>query len=62
MSTERVHPNVVLKLWVSDGDMSCHSFGETATREVSKDGRHVDEDVTTVGSMIGKDWNTWECC
>ena len=51
MPAERVHPNIILILWVSDANMSGHALCKPLAREVSKDGGGVDEDVPAVLSV-----------
>lgn len=45
---ERVHPDIVWELGVTNGDVPAHSLREAFPREVSEDGCGVDEDVLAV--------------
>lgn len=48
MLSQWVHPDIVLKLWVTDGDVAGHAFSEAFAGEVPEDRRCVDEDVLPV--------------
>lgn len=57
MPPERVHPDVILVLWVADADMSCLALCEPLAREVAEGGGGVDEDVFAVLSVGGEGWD-----
>lgn len=48
MSSERVHPNVMLIFWISDGDVPRHTLGEATSCKVPKCRCCVDEDVSAM--------------
>lgn len=51
MPAQRVHPNVIFILWISDADMSGHALCKSLARKVSEDGGGVDEDVPALLSV-----------
>lgn len=59
MSPQRIHPNIRFEFWVSDRDVTSHSFGEATTGEVAKDKCHVNEDMATMGVVCGEGGDTW---
>lgn len=59
MPSKRIHPDVILKLGVSDADVPRLALSEPLTREVAEGGSGMDEDVFAVLSMGGERRDAW---
>lgn len=62
MASERVHPDVMLILWIPDTDVPGHAFCEAKAREVPKGSGSMDQDVLAVfteGTESGDSCAAW---
>ncbi len=62
MLAERIHPDVVLEFWVSNGNMAGHALCEAFAREIAKHSGGVDEDVFAMFSVGREFWDAWKRC